>query len=271
MTILRRYGAGLRLIGRTLLVELFGKRLKTDAAAPTAGQALVYNFTNDAWQPGTAGISDPHTGTLRLSYAGSTALPANTALGVGWTNHAIVLRDNGDTVWLDLFRLSGANEIVVGSTNGTFSGGTILACPYNAAGTNTTGAFRVNNFDRIRVLDGGTAVIGHINSPPSRIDGGLRKQVHVIADADTTVDDTHNILAYTALTASRTVTLPTAAALQKGRVITVKDADGSASGANKINVVVNGGANIEGISPQAIAAAYGVFRFVCTGTAWVLI
>lgn len=267
--ILRSFGNGLKIVGRTLEVWFGGKAIAT--TTPTNGQALVFNSGSDQWQPGSAGISDPYSGTLRLSYSGVAALPANSALGVGWTDHAIVLRNGANSAWLDVFRLSGANEMVFGSTDGTSSGGTIVACPYNASGTNTTGGFRVNGFDRIRVLDGGTAVIGHINSPPSRLDGGLRKQVHVIADADTTVDDTHNILAYTGLTTTRTVTLPTAAALQKGRVITVKDADGSASGANKINVVVSGGATIEGATPRAIAAAYGTLRLLCTGTAWVQI
>lgn len=53
MSVLRKYGAGLALVGRTLLLELFSKRLKTGAAAPTDGQVLRYVASDDAWSPGT--------------------------------------------------------------------------------------------------------------------------------------------------------------------------------------------------------------------------
>jgi hypothetical protein len=65
---LRQYGAGLKLVGRTLLLELFGKRLRTDGATPTDGQVLKYTAAQDAWEPGTV--------------AGGGSLPAGTNGGV---------------------------------------------------------------------------------------------------------------------------------------------------------------------------------------------
>lgn len=68
MSVLRKYGAGLALVGRTLLLELFSKRLKTGAPAPTDGQVLRYVAADDAWSPGTV--------------SGGGSLPAGTNGGV---------------------------------------------------------------------------------------------------------------------------------------------------------------------------------------------
>ena len=52
MTILRRFGAGLRLVGSTLEVWLAGKKIRADAPVPTSGQGLMFDATQDSWQPG---------------------------------------------------------------------------------------------------------------------------------------------------------------------------------------------------------------------------
>jgi len=78
MSILRKYGVGLALAGRTLVLELFGKRLKGTTPAPTDGQVLRYVAADDAWSPGTV--------------SGGGSLAPGNAGGVLWYNST-------STVW----------------------------------------------------------------------------------------------------------------------------------------------------------------------------
>ncbi len=62
MSVLRRYGRGLKLAARILSVELFGKPLKDSTTPPTDGQVLRYVAADQAWSPGT--VSGGGGGTL---------------------------------------------------------------------------------------------------------------------------------------------------------------------------------------------------------------
>lgn len=106
MSVLRKYGLGLVVAGRTLLVELFGKRLKASAAAPTDGQVLRYVAADDAWSPGTVsgGGSLPagtnggvlaHASSAWASTAAGTArqvLTSNGAAAPTWGQSVLPLR-----------------------------------------------------------------------------------------------------------------------------------------------------------------------------------
>lgn len=95
MSVLRKYGLGLALAGRTLVLELFGKRLKGSGPAPTDGQALVYVAADDAWSPGTASGG----GSLAAGNAGAVLWYNSTA--TEWQSNAApsavgkFLRSNG--------------------------------------------------------------------------------------------------------------------------------------------------------------------------------
>lgn len=81
MSLLRKYGRGLKLSARILYVELFGKPLKDSTTAPTDGQALVYVAADQAWSPGTVSGGSLPAGTNGgvLAYAGGAW--ASTAAG----------------------------------------------------------------------------------------------------------------------------------------------------------------------------------------------
>lgn len=96
MSVLRKYGAGLALVGRTLLLELFGKRLKTGAAAPTNGQALVYSAADDAWQPGTVSGGSLPSGALGSILVHDGAAWAARAIG---TNGHVLRVVSGEPQW----------------------------------------------------------------------------------------------------------------------------------------------------------------------------
>lgn len=83
-----------------------------------------------------------------------------------------------------------------------------------------------------------------------------------VANAAYTVLYTDVIVAYTSLSAGRSVTLPSASAMA-GKIIIVKDEVGLA---NTYNITVVG--TIDGASNATINTNYGVGRYVSSGAAW---
>jgi hypothetical protein len=110
---------------------------------------------------------------------------------------------------------------------------------------------------------------GRSNRFPSGIiltGGGLTIPQRVaVADAAYTAQVSDFLIAYTSLTAGRTVTLPAAAAVA-GRYYIVKDESGSAGGSNI--TVQSASGNIDGAASKTISSAYGVLRVYSNGTAF---
>lgn len=66
---------------------------------------------------------------------------------------------------------------------------------------------------------------------------------------------------------ARTIVLPPAASVGRGKVIVIKDESGAA-GTNNITADGSGNETIDGATTKAIATNYGYLRLYCTGTAW---
>jgi hypothetical protein len=93
-----------------------------------------------------------------------------------------------------------------------------------------------------------------------------------VSDADYTAQITDDVVAYTALTAGKQVTLPLAATAGAGWVILVKDESGGA-GANNITIARAGSDTIQigstaptGVTSVTIATNYGYRAFYSDGT-----
>lgn len=85
-----------------------------------------------------------------------------------------------------------------------------------------------------------------------------------IGNVNATIAATDYLIAYSSLTATRTVTLATASAVTNQHFI-IKDETGSASGAVKITIV----GTIDGaVNPDAVATAYGVYKFYSNGSSY---
>jgi hypothetical protein len=87
-----------------------------------------------------------------------------------------------------------------------------------------------------------------------------------ISDAGYAVLASDYLVAYTSLTASRTVTLPSAAGLAN-RTIIIKDESGSAATYNIIVNVLAGG-TIDGASAKAVNTNYGTLEVYSNGSQW---
>jgi hypothetical protein len=73
-------------------------------------------------------------------------------------------------------------------------------------------------------------------------------------------------VALTALTATRTITAPSAASFPRGRMGAVYDESGNCSQTIQIIVTANGSDLISGAASQAIVTAYGSLKFVSNGS-----
>lgn len=91
-----------------------------------------------------------------------------------------------------------------------------------------------------------------------------------VSDVAYTCDGTEDIVAYTSLTAARTVTLPSAASYPPGKVLTVKDESGSAFNFTRfISVTAPSSGAIDGLAQSlGILGRNGSLQFYSNGTSW---
>jgi hypothetical protein len=95
---------------------------------------------------------------------------------------------------------------------------------------------------------------------------------HAVADANYTATATDRLVPYTALTASRTVTLPAAASYPSGARLTVVDESGAASATLTIALQRAGSDTINSGASVAIATGYGSVTLESNGSnAWTIL
>lgn len=97
------------------------------------------------------------------------------------------------------------------------------------------------------------------------LDGGVKLRRTAVSNVNYTVSTSDHIIAYTSLSAARTVTLPDAS-LVSGVTFVIKDESGSA-GTYAINIVTASGV-IDGLSSKTLNVAYGSLRFYSNGSNW---
>jgi hypothetical protein len=87
-----------------------------------------------------------------------------------------------------------------------------------------------------------------------------------VNDAGYSAGTSDHLIAYTSLTAARTVTLPAASGMTN-RVVIIKDESGTAA-TNNITVNVTAGGTIDGASSKVITTAYGMVEVYSNGSQW---
>jgi Major tropism determinant N-terminal domain len=95
---------------------------------------------------------------------------------------------------------------------------------------------------------------------------------HAVADANYTVAAGISTVAYTAITAARTVTLPAANSFAAGQQLLVVDESGSCSATKTIAVSRAGSDTINGAASATLASAYAYFALESNGSnAWTIV
>lgn len=85
-----------------------------------------------------------------------------------------------------------------------------------------------------------------------------------VNNANYTVLPSDSLVAFTALTAARTVTLPGPAAVQQGRQFVIKDESGACSAGNSITIA----ATVDGVVNPKLTSAYAKLYLYSNGTNW---
>jgi hypothetical protein len=122
--------------------------------------------------------------------------------------------------------------------------------------------------NRLILQDGATAG-GYAAAKLSEVVTNTRT---AIADASYTALPTDRTIAYTALTASRVVSLPSAASYPTGTRLLVVDESGACSSINTIALTASGSDKIDGTASSVIAIAYGYLAIEGNGSnAWTIV
>ena len=122
--------------------------------------------------------------------------------------------------------------------------------------------------NRIVLQDGSTAG----GYPAAKLSEVVTSARTAIADASYTALPTDRTLAYAALTAARTVSLPPAGAYPTGTRLLVVDESGGCSSINTITIAANGADQIDGAAATVIAIGYGYLAIESNGSnAWTIV
>lgn len=93
-----------------------------------------------------------------------------------------------------------------------------------------------------------------------------------VADTNYAAKITDRIVAYTSITAARTVTLPSAASFPVGAVLRIIDESGAVSVANTVTILRSGSDTISGLTSLVLDSAYKAYAVESNGAnAWCLV
>jgi Major tropism determinant N-terminal domain len=138
-----------------------------------------------------------------------------------------------------------------------------------AAFTGAQGEAVVDTTNNRLVVQDGATVGGFAAAKLSEVITNART---AISDAAYAVQTTDRLVAYSALTAARAVTLPAAAAYPTGTALRIVDESGNCSAANTLTIGRAGADTIEGQTSATIATAYGFIELESNGSnQWTLL
>lgn len=122
--------------------------------------------------------------------------------------------------------------------------------------------------NRIVVQDGSTAG----GWPAAKLAEVITNARTAVTDANYTAQTTDRLIAYTAITAARSVTLPAASSFPTGTCLSIVDESGACSPTNSITVSRSGSDAIEGGSSASITIAYGYLAVQSNGAGkWTIV
>jgi hypothetical protein len=159
----------------------------------------------------------------------------------------------------DFSATGGANQVVKQvSAGGAFTVGQVTfaeilgSLPNSQLATMNAGTIKAN-------MTGGSATPTDVTAALARTSALLNiDQMTTVGDANLTISPTTRTVATSAsLTAPRTFTLPSAAALNPGQMLVILDQAGGINGANVVNVTRAGTDTLNGVTSAPISTQYG--------------
>lgn len=211
--------------------------------AGTNGGVLAYSGSNwvstnsgSIFQPlVSSGSGKPFYSNrvVPLQIGTDTALDADMGLGFSSTYRSIAVRDSGGASWLDIWRYDGSNYWVYGTSNASYSGGTVIVVPStgeyyvtrgssNHIGINGSGVLTLGTTLHSTVLRGLSLTVG-LTTVVTQYQGGARIPEATIS-SDTTLDTSHEMVFVDTIASVVTASLP---AGTSGRIISIQRITGS--------------------------------------------
>jgi hypothetical protein len=160
-------------------------------------------------------------------------------------------------------RVSAGPGIAVAKANGIWTVG--LNYPALAAAPSILATHEWAVFDTVA----GTYSLVTLPQFITYVLSGLRVAIN---DADYAAAVSAGVIAYTAITAARTVSLPQAGNYAAGSQVLIVDESGSCSATKTITAAANGTDKISGSTTQVLTTAYGSLRLMTDGVSkWTVI
>jgi hypothetical protein len=149
------------------------------------------------------------------------------------------------------------------------TGGSAAAPPISVSGDSNTGMW-FSAADEVSLTTGGTSRLT-VNS--NQVVSSVGRKINRTASGDTnyTVLITDHYVGLTAITATRTWTLPAAATVGAGTQFIFKDESGSLSGTVKLIIDGNASETIDGATTFEMTSAYESLTLVCNGSNWFIV
>jgi hypothetical protein len=254
-------------LGQTTPAAAAVTALGVGAATPGAGIVNVSgSYQVGGSQISAANLSNGTTGTGAVVLANAPAFTGNPtgikALGVNEATPGTGIINISGT-----YQVAGSQISTLNLANGqTGTGEIVLQTSPTLSGTvtgpdsGTWGAGGING----SIIGGTTPAAGSFTT--------VSLARHAVSDANYTVGSGVSSVAYTAITAARTVALPASTTFNAGQQLLVVDESGSCSATKTITLSANGTDKIDGASSAVINAPYGYIGLESNGTGnWTVI
>jgi hypothetical protein len=226
------------------------------ASFPSASNGSVLAHSSNTWSAtnvGTFGQPLISSGSgkalfdnrvVPLQIGTGVAIPSDAALALGWAYKSIVIRDPGNTSWLDVWRVDGSGYWNYGTSDSSNSSGTTITVPgtgqfsvnrggYSHISIDSSGRITLGTTAFQTTLLGSSLIVGQ-TSVVSEYRGGAKVPETTIS-TDTTLGNSIEVVFVDTNAGHVTASLPTGAS---GRVIALQ----RISGSNDL-VVVRGGSD----------------------------
>ncbi|HEY1944127.1 MAG TPA: hypothetical protein VGH40_18595 [Roseiarcus sp.] len=238
--------------------------------------------------------------TIAVNRAGSDLIDGATNFAIAGAYGGLEIESNGSNAWTilspkpnlqaSLVSVGTApdpnNPLSVYGPSALFNGATNMNVTVNKNGASATASMifedgfsgraqmGLNGSDNFsfKVSPNGSSWTTAIALDAATGAATFANQRTAVADANYAALPTDRLVAYTALTAARTVSLPPASAYPPGQHLVVVDESGACSATNTITVSRAGSDTINGVASIAIASAFGAVMLESNGAnAWTII
>ena len=279
-----------RLVAFTALTAARVVSLPAAASYPTGTRLMILDET------GACSANN----AITVNRAGSDTIGGATSFTIEAAFGGLELESNGVSAWTILSPKPNLQASLVGvatapdpnnplsvyGSSALFNGATSMNVTVNKTGAANTASFifedgfsgraqiGLNGSDNFsfKVSPNGSSWTTAISLDAATGAPTFANQRTAISDANYPGLTTDRLIAYTAITAARTVTLPTAASFPPGHRLTVVDESGACSSGNAITIQCAGSDTVNGGSNTAFKRAYGYVAIESNGSnAWTII